>query len=288
MNRSSNAVGTLAAEKQRLVIKLGGDVIASHASLRSVAANIAELWNANWQITVLHGGGPQVSEQQRKLGLQPTKVAGRRITSVDDLNVIKQILCGELNVNLVSALQAQGVDALGCNGASARLIRATHRPPMQVDGETQPVDFGEVGDVDTINTALINNLCNEGVLPVIASIGADTTGRVFNINADTTACAMAAALKADMLILVSEVGAVFQNIQDPSSRYKRLSLADIEACFQAGIITDGMIPKLREAAALVKNTHTQVSVCNLNSEGSLLELANRTLRYGTLLHKGES
>ena len=177
------------------VIKVGGDVLLDSGQREGLAGNVRDLLDSGWQCVILHGGGPQVNMLQKLHGLTPNKVGGRRITGMDDLRVVKQALCGEVNVDLVSALLAARVPAFGCHGASGRLIEAEKRPPMVVSGAgDEPFDFGEVGDVTRINVKLIQGLLELKQVPVIASLGVGDDGRIFNINADTTVAALASAL----------------------------------------------------------------------------------------------
>jgi len=151
------------------VVKVGGDMLLEGEQRTALAQNVKDLVAAGWRCIVLHGGGPQLNTLQKLHGLVPNKVAGRRITGLDDLLVVKQALCGEVNVDLVSALLSVGVAAFGCHGASGLLIEAEKRPPMDL-ASYGLVDFGEVGDVVGINLALLDALLDAEQVPVIASL----------------------------------------------------------------------------------------------------------------------
>ena len=195
------------------VIKVGGDVLLDNVEREGLADNVAALISQGWQVVLLHGGGPQTNRLQEKHGLVANKVGGRRITSEADLLVVKQAIAGEVNVELTSALQRAGVNAFGCHGASGQLIQAVKRPPRVMSGAgDKPIDFGEVGDVTQVNGTLISGLLNLGVTPVIATLGVSDKGRIFNINADTTVVQIARVLKADLLLLTTQVGAVFEDL----------------------------------------------------------------------------
>jgi acetylglutamate kinase len=266
------------------VIKVGGDMLLDVADREGLAANLKDLVSAGWQCVVLHGGGPQLNALQALHGLVPNKKAGRRITSQADLKVVKQALCGEVNVDLVAALIAQGLAAFGCHGASGQLIQAQKRPPIKLSGQgDELVDFGEVGDVTGINTSLIHSLLQAGQVPIVASLGINQQGRVFNINADTTVAAIAQALKADLLILSTMVGGVFADIKDPSSRYPEVSPDLAKKLINDGIITDGMIPKVEEALGLLNKGVGSIAICNASQKGGFVDIANNKGTVGTRL-----
>ncbi len=273
--------------KPLVVIKVGGDIIADAAQRTGLASNIQHLVSQGWNAVVLHGGGPQVSRQQEQLGIQPRKIGGRRITSKDDLQVIKQVICGELNVDLVAYLQAAGVNAFGCHGASGRLITAVKRAATIISGGgPEPIDFGEVGDVTAINSGLLQQLLTADTVPVIASLGCNTNGEVFNINADTTAVQIAHAMSAELLVLVSAVGAIYENIDDPGTRIKTINRVLATRHIEHGIIRDGMIPKVEEALSLAEETSTRVAIANMLEANTLLAISAGKNTVGTRIIGG--
>lgn len=274
---------TMDAQKSKpiAVIKVGGDMLLSSDDRSRFAENVFDLLNAGWQCVVLHGGGPQVNQLQESLGLKATKIEGRRITKDADLMVVKQALCGQVNVDLTATLIAKGVSALGLHGASGAIIQATKRPPMDMGSQHGIIDFGQVGDVVAINTDLIHTLLNANLVPVIASLGVSLEGNVFNINADTTVSAIACALNADLLIMSTNVGGIFADINDPTSRITKLTPDMAENLIQQEIITDGMIPKVRESIALLTKGVTTIVVANAAINGVFLSLAEGNEQFGT-------
>jgi acetylglutamate kinase len=233
----------------RIVVKLGGDVLAGPA-LAVVAGELAKARAADAArgLVVVHGGGPQATELSKRLGLEPKIVGGRRVTDEPTLDVMKMIVAGKLNVDLVAALRAAGVRAVGLSGTSG-LIRATKRPPRVVSGGGDaPVDFGLVGDVEGFDVALLETLESRGYVPVIACLGAGVGGAL-NINADVVASQLAAAVKAAALVACTAVGGVRRDKNDPASRLARLTVAEARAAIADGTVQGGMIPKLEEAFA---------------------------------------
>ncbi len=252
------------------VIKVGGDVVSDAAQLRGLCDNLRTLTGRGAQAIILHGGGPQVTALQTRLGLVANKVGGRRVTSKEDLVVVEQAICGEVNVTLTAALRAAGIDAFGCHGASGGLVRAVKRPPKVVSGGgPDPVDFGEVGDVAGVNADRLRGLLALGVVPVIATLGISDEGRVFNINADTTVVQIAAALSADALLLITKVGGVFRDIEDPSSLIATLTADEARELIQRGVIVGGMIPKIEEALTVFDAGVKTIAILSAEQEGAL-------------------
>lgn len=268
--------------KQIAVIKVGGDVLLDQQEREGLAANISDLRAQGWQVVLLHGGGPQVNALQEKHGLTPNKVAGRRITSSEDLVVVKQAIAGEVNVNLTSELIKAGLPAFGCHGASNHLIQASKRPPVVVTGAgPDPIDFGEVGDVSGINAELLKGLLALDVIPVIATLGVSSEGQIFNINADTTVVQIARELNANLLLLTTAVGAVFEDLDKPESRIKQVNRAQAKQLIEDGIIQGGMIPKVEEAMSLLSEGVGSIAIVSGRNQGAFLAVADGTGEYGT-------
>lgn len=231
------------------VVKLGGDVLEGEC-LAAVAADLARVHAAGRRVVVVHGGGPQSTALQRRLGIEPRIVAGRRITGPADLEVVTMVVAGRLNVALCAALVAAGAPAVGLHGASGPLIRAHKRPARVVSGAgADPVDFGLVGDVDGFDAPLLEAVLAAGRVPVLACLGCAPDGMVLNINADIVASRLAAALPAGCLVAVSGVGGVRRDRDDPATRIPRLTVAEARAAIANGTVQGGMIPKLEEAMA---------------------------------------
>lgn len=247
---------------QVFVIKLGGEVVASPEALDEVAIQIALLESLSIRIVVVHGGGPQASALSRRLGIEPEIVAGRRVTSPEVLEVAKMVYSGTINVDILAALRAHGVPAVGLSGIDAGLVTTRRRPPVMVredDGSERLVDFGEVGDVVAVDPSLIELLLPNGYVPVVASLAADGEGRPLNINADTLAEALARALAAKKLIYLTGAPGLLRDPDDPSSLVAFAGPQDLEAMLAAGMVRGGMRPKveacLRAVAGGVRRTH---------------------------------
>jgi acetylglutamate kinase len=266
-----------------VVIKLGGEVV-SGPHMAAIAADIGEMHRRGERVVLVHGGGPQATELQKRLGQTPKIVAGRRITDADTLEVMKMIVAGKVNVDACSALLAAGVSPVGLHGASALSVKAVKRPPRVVTGAgPDPIDFGLVGDVTGVNRELIGLLAEAGYVPVLACLGADQAGHVYNINADIVANRVAIALDAKALVLVSDVPGVLRDVADPSSRIPRLSVADGRRAIADGVVTKGMIPKLEESFAALGEGVRAVHVVGRLERGQLAREVAEPGSVGTVL-----
>jgi acetylglutamate kinase len=266
-----------------VVIKIGGEVIGS-GEANVLAHDLRVLVDDGARVAVVHGGGPQATALQKQLGLETKQVAGRRVTDAATLDVMKMVLAGKLNVDLCAALNAAGVSAVGLHGASGLVVRATRRPPKAYPGAgPDPVDMGFVGDVVGFNVDLLNALWAARYVPVIACLGADADGGVYNINADMVGNQLAATLKADRLFLVTSTPGVLRDVNDPSSRLARLTCAEARDAIKTGVVTGGMIPKLEEAMAVVDQGVGAIHILGKLGAGDLVRAVREPGSVGTTL-----
>lgn len=266
-----------------IVVKIGGEVVAS-ASMTVVAGDVADLSRRGDPVVVVHGGGAQVSDLQTKLGQTPTIVAGRRVTDAAALEVIKMVVAGQVNVDACAALLAAGAHPVGLHGASSLVVEARKRPPRVVSGGgTEPIDFGLVGDVVGTNRELIGLLTSAGYVPIVACVGADAQGRVFNINADVVATQLAVGLDAQAVVLVSDVPGVLRNVGDQTSRIERLTVAEGRRAIGEGVVTKGMIPKLEESFAALARGVRAVHIVGHLAKGDLVRAVTSPGAIGTVV-----
>jgi acetylglutamate kinase len=265
-------------------IKVGGDILRS-PTLAPVCQDVASLVKDGERVFMVHGGGPQSTTLQTRLGQEPNIVAGRRITDASALDVIKMAVAGQLNVDLCSALMAAGARPVGLHGASSMAIEACKRPPRVVSGGgDDPIDFGYVGDVLGVNTDLLGRLFEGGYVPVLACVGADASGQVYNINADIIANQAAKHLSADKLVLVTSAPGVVRDLSDLSTRIPTMTIAQARAAIADGTVQGGMIPKLDESIRVLENGDVSAIhiVGNLES-GDLRRELNSPGSVGTAL-----
>lgn len=238
------------------VLKFGGEIVADTSRLVSAMREVRELTDRGWRFVLCHGGNPQANALTARLGLEKKQIGGRRITDAPTLQLMKHVLAGECNVDVVAAAAGQGLRAVGLSGVSAGLVTARRRPPKVMSGcGPEPIDFGYVGDVTNIDTSLIEHLWDGGYTPVLNTLGisehpnASGACEVYNINADTVASAVASSLRVDHLFLMTGVPGVLRDKDDASTRIARLTEAEARRAIAEGVIVGGMIPKVEEALA---------------------------------------
>jgi acetylglutamate kinase len=247
---------------QVFVVKLGGEVLARPDVLDSVTGQLALLSSLGIRIVVVHGGGPQATALSRRLGFEPCMVAGRRVTDDGALEVAKLVYAGQINVDLLAALRAHRVQAVGLSGVDAELITAHRRPPVSMvndAGTTVRVDYGHVGDIDRVDPRVLVTLTEARMVPVIASLAGGEDGEVYNVNADTVAESIAVALRAQKLIFLTGAPGVLRNREDPSTLVTFADPDDLAGLMANGVLTGGMRPKveacIRAATGGVERTH---------------------------------
>jgi acetylglutamate kinase len=247
---------------QVFVVKLGGEVLGEPEVLEQVTGQLALLSSLSIRLVVVHGGGPQATALSRRLGSEPRMVAGRRVTDDAALEVAKLVYAGQLNVDLLAALRAHRVQAVGLSGVDADLITAHRRPAVQVmddSGKTVKVDYGHVGDVDRVDPRVLSTLVEARFVPVVASLAGGEDGEVFNVNADTVAESLAVAMRAQKLIFLTGAPGVLRDRNDPSTLVTFADPDDLAGLMASGVLSGGMRPKveacIRAATGGVERTH---------------------------------
>jgi acetylglutamate kinase len=282
------ALSTLSAYAGRwFVVKVGGELIANPKSLAaSVGCAVRTFLDERIKVVLIHGAGPQATALSQRLGLTPRTVAGRRVTDEATLEVMKMALAGQVSVDVAAALRIAQVPTLATTGVSAGLVDAVRRPPMSVPSEgPDPVDMGWVGDVSEINTQLFERIAGAGVVLTLASLAGDREGKVFNINADTVATRVAAALRAVKLFLVSNVPGVLRDLNDASSRIVRLTRSEARAQIDQGVIRAGMIPKVEESLAMLDSGIDAIHIVGIEPPDSLVREAQQPGSVGTVFER---
>jgi len=217
-----------------MVIKFGGNAMVDEALAHSFAADVVLLRAIGLKPVVVHGGGPQIGDLLDKLGIETQFKDGLRVTDADTLDVARMVLTGQVNNDIVSAINLRDRVAVGLSGEDAGLITA----------EQRHADLGYVGDVVDVDRKILDTLLDADFIPVISTIGSDITGQAYNINADTAAIAIAASLEAEKLIYLTDVPGVLTDVNDPTSLVSRLSTARARMLIADGVIAGGMIPKI--------------------------------------------
>jgi acetylglutamate kinase len=266
-----------------VVVKLGGEIVRS-PELDVAARDLRLLVDGFHRVALVHGGGPQLTEMQTRLGVETRMIAGRRFTDPATLELLEAVVAGQLNVSLCARLLANGVMGVGLHGASGHAIQAVRRPPRVMQGAgPDPVDLGLVGDVTGFNLPLLGDLFERRYVPVLACVGCDAKGQVLNINGDTVASQLAAALRADALVLVTGTPGVLRDVADPSSRIGRITRGEFERMVRDGTISGGMIPKLEESFGVIASGVRSVVIVGKLGPGDLARAVLDPGSAGTVL-----
>ncbi len=269
------------------VVKLSGKATEDAANLASLAEELALIHQVGIRLSVVHGGGKQLSDLALRLGIEQTIINGRRVTDDATLEMAKMIFAGKINTDILAALRQRGVEAVGLSGVDGNIVQALRRPPKEVlnreTGERAEVDFGHVGDIVEINTRLLCVLLDQGYLPVVSSLGADADGMVFNINADTIASEIAVRLQAEKLILLSDVDGICLREGEPETKLSRLTADEAEALIRDGTATGGMIPKLQSIVTLLRRGVRSAHIINGTLRNALLSEVFTDEGTGTMI-----
>jgi len=253
------------------VVKVGGALLADAAATREVLEQVDALRHLGIRVVLVHGGGAQASTLSRSLGSEPRFVAGRRVTDEAALQAAVLTLNGEANTAILAACRALGIPAVGLSGVDSGLVRARRRPPVVIDGET--VDYGHVGDVVSVEPDVLQWMLHDSRLPVVSPIAADDEGNLLNCNADGIAAALAVAMKAVKLVLLTDVPGLLERAEDPRSLVSYIDLEGLRVMKQRGVLAGGMGPK---AAAIESALNGGVARAHLVSwrvpDGLLAEL----------------
>lgn len=247
-----------------LVIKLGGNALVHDDALNSFAAAIRRISEAGFKIAIMHGGGPQISKAFTRFDEENEFVQGYRKTSVRGAEIVKEVLCADIQFQIVSALGAVGIESVGICGDSDIFLctkKLLHEGSITID-------LGNVGDVRKVNAAQIESLLAGQLIPVVSAVGTDEIGTLYNINADSGAGALAAELHAEYLVLLTDVTGVYANWPDPNSLLSSIKGAELDSLIES--VDKGMIPKLEATKFAIENGVPNVLILNGRS-GSILE-----------------
>jgi acetylglutamate kinase len=264
------------------VVKVGGAIFASEATTRALVEQVAILHQVGIKVVLVHGGGPQLDEMQRSLGIEPKMVDGRRVTDEKTVEVTVMVLNGLLNTRLLGICRDLGISAVGVSGIDGGLVQAKRRAPVRrADGKM--IDYGQVGDVESINPDVLNKLLDAGYMPVVSPLSCDEQGNVLNINADTVAANIGASLGAEKLLLCTGAAGIFEDLSDPSTLVSYTDLAGLKRLESAGSFADGMMPKATAIEAAIRGGVRRVHVISFKSTDALLAEVFTNEGLGTLI-----
>lgn len=222
-----------------IVVKYGGNAIKSPELTKTILQDVTLLKYVGLNPIIVHGGGPEINNYSKVFGIETKWEEGLRITDEATMEVVQVALIGKVNKQIVAMLGSLGAKAIGVSGIDGNLISVTKKPPVH------GVDLGYVGEVKNINASLLSHLCQDEYIPVIAPIGIDDMGKSYNINADTVAGEVAAALQAEKLMFLTDIEGIRTNPSDPKTLVPVIDIKTIQQYIDEGIIEGGMIPKVR-------------------------------------------
>ncbi len=251
------------------VLKAGGEIFSDAAQTRSLMEQVGILHQVGIRIVLVHGGGTQSTELAAALGIDSKFVDGRRVTNDASLDVATMVLNGQINTRILATCRDLQIPAVGISGIDAGLIRAHRRPPVERDGEA-PVDYGYVGDIDSVDADILQKQLDNGLMPVVSPLSCDESGNVLNINADTVAAAIAAELDAEKLILATGAAGVLEDATDPQSLISYIDRAALDKLRDDGKLAGGMLPKAAAIDAALANGVKRVHVISYKFADSLL------------------
>jgi acetylglutamate kinase len=243
---------------KRMVIKYGGKAMVDHELKRQVIADIILLHYVGIKPVLVHGGGPEISEVMERMGKKPQFVHGMRVTDEETARIAEMVLVGNINKELVELFNQHGSKAVGLSGKDGRLLLARKLTPDETGG----IDLGLVGEVTHVETEILDVLIDKGYIPVIASIGSDEDGRTLNLNADHVAGKLSAAIKATKLIVLTDVCGICRDPEDENSLIPVLTDEEALKLIEDGIITKGMIPKVRACVEALRGGVERAHIIN--------------------------
>jgi acetylglutamate kinase len=263
------------------VIKASGGVFGDTESTRALIEQVAILHQVGMRVVLVHGGGPQLTQIQQSLGIEPRIVAGRRVTDEKSMEVTSMVLNGLVNTRILGMCREFDIAAVGVSGVDAGLVRAHKRPPVTVEG--QVVDYGLVGDIDLIDAKVLQQLLDDSLMPVVSPVSADDKGTLLNINADTVAAGIGAALKAEKLMLCTGAPGILESLDDPRSLISYTDLAGLKRLREQGSLKDGMLPKAKAIEDAIRGGVRRVHVISYKSPDGILAEVFTNEGTGTLI-----
>jgi acetylglutamate kinase len=265
------------------VIKAGGGVFADDDTTRVLIEQIGILHYFGVRVVMVHGGGPQVTQLQEALGVESRMVQGRRITDAKSIDVTAMVLNGLINTRILGMCRDLNIDAVGISGVDAGLVRAHKRPPVKLEDGSGTVDYGFVGDIERVDTTVIRKLLDNGLMPVVSPLSADETGVLLNINADTVASAIGAALGAEKLILCTGAPGILERVDDAGSLISYTDLRGLKRLKDEKRIVDGMLPKAKAIEEAIRGGVRRVHVVSYASPEGILGEVFTNEGTGTLI-----
>jgi acetylglutamate kinase len=270
-------------EGKTIVIKYGGSITKDVEATDAFMEDIAVLQNVGAKVVLIHGGGADINRMLFRLDIKGEFIKGLRVTDESTMEVVEMVLSGRVNKDMTSKLLSKGVDAVGISGRDGRLIEAKR---MYLDEDGKKINIGFVGDVTAVNSKIVRTLLDGGYVPVISPVAGDREGNVYNINADYAAASIGISLDADRLVYLSDVDGLYGDINDRNSLISIIAAGEIEELIKKGIISGGMIPKMKCCTEAIEKGIRSVCLIGGQRAHALLELVYGK-PVGTVIKGGE-
>jgi acetylglutamate kinase len=260
--------------QKKIMIKYGGHAMIDKTAKSSTARDTVLLKYVGMQPLVVHGGGPEISRSMNKLGKEPKFIGGLRVTDQETMDIVKMVLVGKINTEIVANIGLHGGKGVGLSGKDNFLLKARKRSPQVVvdhkTGEEQMVDLGLVGEIESINPEILDVLTGNHYIPVISPIGVDERGKTLNLNADTVAGDLAGKVGAEKLIILTDVPGILQDASDPKSLIKKVKIQEVLELIEEGTVRDGMLPKVLTCISAIEKGVSSAHIIDGRIKHSIL------------------
>ena len=273
---------------KKVMIKYGGHAMVDDEAMASTAGDTVLLKYVGMQPIVVHGGGPEITRSMKKLGKEPKFIKGLRVTDEETMSIVKMVLVGNINTDIVSQICLHDGKGAGLSGKDNKLIEACkkiHKIKDEETGEIEEIDWGLVGEIKKINPEILEMYTENDFIPVISPIGIAEDGTTLNLNADTVAGAIAGEMDAEKLIILTDVPGVLRDPNDPSTLIQRIHVDEIPALVEEGIISGGMIPKIETCVEALNNGVKSAHILDGRIKHTLLLEIFTKEGIGTMIYK---
>ena len=273
---------------KKVMIKYGGHAMVDDEAMASTARDTVLLKYVGMQPIVVHGGGPEITRSMKKLGKEPKFIKGLRVTDEETMSIVKMVLVGNINTDIVSQICLHDGKGAGLSGKDNKLIEACkkiHKIKDEETGEIEEIDLGLVGEIKKINPEILEMYTENDFIPVVSPIGIAEDGTTLNLNADTVAGAIAGEMDAEKLIILTDVPGVLRDPEDPSTLIQRIHVDEIPALIEEGIISGGMIPKIETCVDALNNGVKSAHILDGRIKHTLLLEIFTKEGIGTMIYK---
>ena len=274
--------------EKKILIKYGGHAMIDEDAMSSTVRDTVLLKYVGMEPLIVHGGGPEISRSMDKLGKEPKFIKGLRVTDEETMEIIEMVLVGKISTDIVSQISYHDGKGISLSGKDSRLIFAHKKPVSKVTSESvgeEEIDLGLVGEIDCINTDLLEMFLKNNYIPVISPVGIADDGSSLNLNADTAAGEIASSVDAEKLIILTDVPGVLRDPNDPDSLIQRIKIDEVPDLIEEGVISGGMIPKIETCVKAIEDGVKSCHIIDGRKKHSLLLEIFTKNGIGTMIYK---